>query len=125
MKNDKFIQAAMIAVFCLFVLTALATLSKEANAGVTDCEEWASMTQVLVLRWQGNNLPKADGTQATSDDVKAELKRTMGHHPELETALEFVDFAWAGRKQNPVHVWQAARDYCEFRKKEAPVKGDF
>ena len=123
--QDKYMQAAWIACVMLFITACLLAMAKEAEAGQTDCNEWASMTQILVLRWQGDHLKKPDGTPAGKEDVKAELRKTMGHHPELDTALVFVDFAWAGREQNPVHVWQAARDFCEFRKNEAPVKGEF
>lgn len=95
-------------------LALLAPLSfADSLPGRTSCEEWATMTQVLVLRWQGNNLPKKDGTQATAEDVKAALKIQMNGHPELPEALGWVDYAYKNKDGNPVHVWQAAKSLCE------------
>lgn len=115
MKPDKFIDAVMIAVFMTFILFCMNMLfSKEVRAaGGTDCNEWATMTQILVLRWQGEHLPKPDGTQANNEDVKDQLRKTMNGHPELEQALKWVDCAWEHKDGNPVHVWQNARMKCE------------
>lgn len=115
--QDRYLQAAVIAVVMLFLTACLLSLSKSAHAapghGSTECTEWASMVQILVLRWQGQNLPKPDGTQANNEDVKNQLKLTMKGHPELDYALTWVDYAWKRKDENPVHVWVAAKAQCE------------
>jgi hypothetical protein len=97
----------------MFIVACLLARAKEANAapqqGPTSCDEWASMTQILVLRWQGD----AKFAELDNNDVKGELAKNMKGHPELDYALTWVDYAWANREGNPVHVWQAAKAKCE------------
>lgn len=86
------------------ILLALAILftSTTAAAG-TACDEWAKMVQILVVRWQHD--PQFQGK--TNVDIKNEMVRTMGKHPEIENALKWVDYAYKNK----------ANDYQEIGKK--------
>lgn len=74
----------------------------------TDCQEWATMTQVLVLRWQGDKTFEGK----TNTDVKIQLEKAMKGNPELDKAKGYVDYAYQHRKDNPVHVWKAVYGKC-------------
>lgn len=78
-----------------------------ATAG-TDCNEWATMTQVLVIRWQGDIQFKGK----TAEDVKRQLTKQMEGHPELDKALKYVDLAYKRRNDNPVDVWKQTFASC-------------
>lgn len=108
-KQDSYLAFAWFICVMLFIIACLMAMAKEAKAGTTTCDEWATMTQILVLRWQGDR----KFAEVDNDDVKEELAKTMKGHPELDYALTWVDYAWANREGNPVHVWQAARAKCE------------
>lgn len=74
----------------------------------TECNEWATMTQVLVIRWQGDESFKGK----TAEDVKRELDRTMGKHPELPIAQKYVDIAYKNRANDPIKVWKQTFAQC-------------
>lgn len=80
----------------------------EVASAATDCDEWATMTQVLVIRWQGDPSFK----DKSSSDVKKELNRTMGAHPEIKTAEKWTDYAYKHRAENPVDVWKNVKRDC-------------
>jgi len=83
------------------------TASIDVSAATT-CDEWATMTQVLVIRWQNDDQFKGK----TLYDVRKELVRQMGGHPEIETALEYVDYAHKNRGVNPQDIWKQTYDMC-------------
>jgi hypothetical protein len=111
--QDEYLKFAWFICVMMFIVACLLAMAKESNAapghGTTSCDEWATMTQILVLRWQGD--PKF--AEVDNNDAKAELSKTMNGHPELPYALTWVDYAWQNREGNPVHVWQAAKAKCE------------
>jgi hypothetical protein len=91
-----------------FVLIALlSSLSFNATAA-TGCDEWATMVQVLVLRWQMDD--QFHGK--TNVDLRNEMQRMMGDHPDIETALKYVDYAYIHRNDNYQDVWKTTYDQC-------------
>ncbi len=81
--QEKYLTTAWIICVMLFIIACLLAMAKEAKAGTTSCDEWASMTQILVLRWQGDQ----KFAEHDNNDVKKELSKTMAGHPELNYAL--------------------------------------
>lgn len=91
----------------MILATVILLLSTNAAAATT-CDEWATMVQVLVIRWQNDDQFQGK----TGDDVKKELSRQMGGHPEIDTALKYVDYAYANRRENYQDVWKKTYDFC-------------
>lgn len=89
------------------ILAAIAAFFSS-SAFATDCAEWATMTQILVIRWQGDPSFK----DKTLTQVRTELQRKMEGHPELDKALYYVDFAYKHKSENPVHIWQQVNREC-------------
>lgn len=90
------------------LLAAMCGFFTPAEAVTTSCSEWANFSQVLVLRWQGDRKFE----NVTNEDVKKELAKTMGNHPEFGQAIYWVDVAYAHRNDNPVHLWQFVMQEC-------------
>jgi len=89
------------------IAAILLSASIEVNAA-TGCDEWASMVQVLVVRWQKDD--QFEGK--TNVDIKQELMRTMKNHPEIETAQRYVDYAYEHRKADYQDIWKVTYDLC-------------
>lgn len=100
---NKLKQAALAAFFVSIATPASAE---------TQCAEWASMTQILVARWQGDS--RFQGK--TAKDVKDNLSQVMAGHPELPIALTMVDYAYKHRTQDPVKVWKDVFSACSVGK---------
>lgn len=93
------------------LLAAAILLASTTAAAGTACDEWASMVQVLVVRWQ--NDPQF--ANKTNVDIKKELLRTMGSHPEVDTAAKWVDFAYKNKGSQYQDVWKKAYDLCSAK----------
>lgn len=74
----------------------------------TSCDEWANMSKVLVMRWQRD--PQFVNVSLTAAQIK--LAEMMGNHPEIDTALSYVEFAYRHRDEDPVEVWKQAFVKC-------------
>jgi len=90
------------------LITALLLTIFAAPVAAATCDEWASMTQILVIRWQQD--PQFEGK--TNLDVKKELFKQMGQHPEIEDAFKYVDYAYENRKVHSQEIWQKTYNYC-------------
>ena len=108
--DDSFFEifAGVVIGFCAVVLLIWAIDGKADAASATGCDEWATMTQVLVIRWQGDKTFEGK----TNIDVKAQLEKQMKGHPELDKAKGYVDYEYVHRKENPVHVWKQVYSKC-------------
>lgn len=96
----RFIVCAITAVLFFATFTA--------NAA-TPCDEWANMTKILVMRWQGD--PEFNGK--TNKDVKAALDKSMGGNPEIKTAYKWVDYAYKHKDKDSVQVWKDVYSECK------------
>jgi hypothetical protein len=83
-------------------------LTFNAQAAST-CDEWATMVQVLVVRWQMDEQFQGK----TNADVRQELLRSMGGHAEIETALGYVDYAYQNRTVNTQDIWMKTYNQCK------------
>jgi hypothetical protein len=95
-----------------YLILALLALSFNAQADDTGCDNWATMTQVLVARWQMDENFK----DKTPDDVKDYLRASLGGHPEIATAEYYVDFAWVLKNKNVQDVYKITYDECSALK---------
>lgn len=90
------------------IAALLILVSSSTAVAATSCDEWATMVQVLVIRWQSDDQFK----DKTDVDIKKEMLRSMGGHPEIDTALTYVDFAYKNRGMQYQEVWKKTYDFC-------------
>lgn len=92
----------------LYVALVLFLITPAPARAQTGCDEWANMSKVLVMRWQHD--PQFVNVSLTAAQIK--LTDMMGQHPEINTALSYVTFAYNHRDEDPVEVWKAAFTKC-------------
>lgn len=92
----------------MFALIAFAFQPAPSRADETSCHEWATMTQVLIIRWQADPNFKA----VSKDDVKGDLSKRLSSHPDFKKALGYVDIAWDRRNDDPIKVWREVYAKC-------------
>lgn len=90
------------------LLLVLMLLIAQPALAATPCDEWANMTKVLVMRWQGD----VNFSNKTLPQVQAELEVTMGNHPEIKTAQKWLIYAHTHREADPVQTWKEVYDQC-------------
>lgn len=101
-------KVAWVFLCIIYFLIFLVLASPAPARAATGCDEWANMVKILVMRWQKDPQFVNVGLAA----VKEELKRTMGGHPEIETALKWVDYAHKHKDEDPVAVWKGVYGKC-------------
>lgn len=101
------VALSVVSLINAMLVIFLATCSAPARAE-TPCEEWANMTKILVMRWQRD--PQFVNVSLTAAQIK--LGEMMGNHPEINTALKYVEFAYKHRDEDPVEVWKLAFASC-------------
>lgn len=98
----------MVHIRTLLLAVTLFLLFINFDARAAECDEWANMTKILVVRWQHD----PNFTNIGLADVKRQLNEMMGDNPEIKTAQKWVDYAHKHKNDDPIEVWKGAYAKC-------------
>jgi hypothetical protein len=79
-----------------------------ADTNQTPCDEWANFTKIITYKFRDYGQPR--------EAVKAELKRVMPGHPDLDVGLAWIDFSFDHAAYDSVKVWELAYEECRAKR---------